>query len=67
MTVTTFLIFLAATSLIVGYVVIIHRALSGGAANDPSFDADAPLPKARGQVPARQTSGGGSQQRPSHA
>ena len=36
------LILLVAVSLIVGYVLIIHRTLSGPAANDPNYDASAP-------------------------
>ncbi len=45
MTVTTFAIILFAVSLVAGYLLIVHRALSGGAANDPSFDALAPQPR----------------------
>ena len=45
MTVTTFAIFLFAVGLVAGYLLIVHRALSGGAANNPSFDALAPQPR----------------------
>ncbi len=54
MTITTFLIFALAVSLIVAYVTIIHHSLSGPAANDPNFDANAPA--ATGiRSPARET------------
>ena len=37
-----FAILLFAVSLIVSYMLIIHRTLSGAAANDPAYDIDAP-------------------------
>ncbi|MBL9166539.1 MAG: hypothetical protein JNN07_02220 [Verrucomicrobiales bacterium] len=40
---TVIAISLFAASLPVLYLLIIHRSLSGGAANDPNFDVDAKL------------------------
>lgn len=47
-----FAILLFAVSLIVSYMLIIHRALSGSAANDPAYDIDAPVRVGRGQSTA---------------
>lgn len=38
-------VFAFAVSLPVSYMLIIHKSLSGGAANDPDFDANAPAAK----------------------
>jgi hypothetical protein len=53
MTLVTTLIFLVAVSLVVGYILIIHRSLSGGAANDPQFDANAPQQASSGRRPSQ--------------
>jgi hypothetical protein len=59
------LIFLVAVSLIVGYVLVIHRTLSGAAANDPNYDANAP--RAATSRPAAPADGGGHGHQIRHA
>ncbi|HAM71402.1 MAG TPA: hypothetical protein DCM86_07140 [Verrucomicrobiales bacterium] len=48
-------IFAVAVSLMVTYILIVHRSLSGEAANDPNYDALAPRTSkpARASEPAR--------------
>lgn len=61
-TLPALLVFAFAVSLPVTYMLIIHSSLSGGAANDPNFDVDAPAAKgsARRESDHRAYSGHGA-------